>query len=89
MITKELLDKCLKYLYKELFYDNVSYGIVNYKTFIFVTVYIWDKVIDYDTLLKSFTYNLVNKDDFNNMTKKIKDFINNNKQLLCLNLEIQ
>ncbi len=83
MITKELLDKCLKYLYKELFYDNVSYGIVNYKTFIFVTVYIWDKVIDYDTLLKSFTYNLVNKDDFNNMTKKIKDFINNNKQLLC------
>lgn len=83
MITKELLDKCLKYLYKELSYDNVSYGIVNYKTFIFVTVYIWDKVIDYDTLLKSFTYNLVNKDDFNNMTKKIKDFINNNKQLLC------
>jgi len=83
MITKELLDKCLKYLYKELFYDNVSYGIVNYKTFIFVTVYIWNKVIDYDTLLKSFTYNLVNKDDFNNMTKKIKDFINNNKQLLC------
>lgn len=73
MITKTLLNKYLNYLTDEIYYDSVSYGVTNYKTFISIQVTI------YNSQLKTFKYKLSDKSEFNNMTKLLKEFIKENK----------
>lgn len=77
MITRTLLTKCLNYLNDEVYYDNVSYGVTNYKTFILIEVTIWNVEII------TFKYKLSDKSEFNDMTKSLTEFINKNKKLLC------
>ena len=77
MITRTLLTKCLNYLNSEVYYDNVSYGITNYKTYILIMVTIWNSEI------KAFKYKLSDKSEFNDMTKSLTEFINKNKKFLC------
>lgn len=77
MITKTLLNKCLNHLNDEIYYDNVSYGVTNYKTFILIEVTIWN------TEIKTFKYKLSDKSKFNDMVNLLKIFIHENKQVLC------
>lgn len=77
MITKTLLNKCLNHLNDEIYYDNVSYGVTNYKTFILIEITIWN------TEIKTFKYKLSDKSEFNDMVNLLKIFIHENKQVLC------
>ena len=77
MITRILLTKCLNYLNDEVYYDNVSYGVINYKTFILIEVTIWNVEII------TFKYKLSDKSEFIDITKSLTEFINKNKKLLC------
>lgn len=77
MITRTLLSKCLNYLNDEVYYDNVSYGVTNYKTFILIEVTIWN------TQIITFKYKLSDKSEFNDMIKSLNEFVNKNKEILC------
>lgn len=82
MISKTFINKCLFYLNKVGHkYNNVSYGITRFNDFISLSFQIWDK--DTNSILKSFVALISNEKSFVDMTIKVKEFIDNNKEVLC------
>ena len=82
MLSKTFINKCLFFLNKTAHkYSNVSYGITRFDTFISLSCQIWDK--NTDSITKSMVEHISNEQEFVNMTIKVKEFIDSNKELLC------
>lgn len=81
MLSKSFINKCLFYLNKKVHkYSNVSYSITRFDTFIYVSCQIWDK--NTDCIIKSLVVRISNEKSFVDMTIKVKEFIDDNKELL-------
>ncbi len=82
MLSKTFINKCLFYLNKVAHkYNNVSYGITRFDDFISLSCQIWDK--DENRIIKSIVVHISNEKSFVDMTIKVKEFIENNKEVLC------
>ncbi len=83
MINKNLLNKCLYLLNKHCRYNNVSYGVHNYISYISIRACIWDNLKNFDSeIIKSFSETIYNDKDFNQLEDKIINFIKENKETI-------
>lgn len=83
MVTKQLINKCLYLLNKHCSYNNVSYGVHNYISYISVAIYIWDDFEKFNSeIIKSFNEIIHNDEDFNELEDKIVNFIKENKEII-------
>ena len=81
MVTKQLINKCLYLLNKHCRYNNVSYGVHNYISYISTSIYIWDNLKKFDSeIIESFSETIHNDEDFNELEYKIVNFIKQNKE---------
>lgn len=81
MISKQLINKCLYLLNKHCRYNNVSYGVHSYISYISVSIYIWDNLKKFDSeIIESFSETIHNDEDFNELEDKIIKFIKENKE---------
>ncbi len=82
MLSKTFINKCLFFLNKVAHkYSNVSYGITRFDNFMSVSCQIWDK--DTNCIIKSLVAHVSNEQSFINTAIKVKELIDNNKELLC------
>lgn len=82
MLSKTFINKCLFFLNKVVYkYSNVSYGITRFDDFMSISCQIWYK--DTNCIIKSIVAHVSNEQSFVDMTIKVKEFIDNNKEVLC------
>lgn len=82
MINKSFINKCLFFLNKVGYkYNNVSYGITRFNSFVSIFFQIWDN--NRDKIIKTFAEKIASSDSFENMKMKLNEFIKYNKELLC------
>lgn len=83
MITKQLINKCLYLLNKHCRYNNVSYGVHNYISYVNVAIYIWDNLEKFNSeIVKTFSEIIHNDEDFNELEDKIINFIKQNEEII-------
>ena len=81
MISKQLINKCLYLLNKHCRYNNVSYGVHNYISYISVSIYIWDNLEKFNSeIIRSFSETIHNNEDFDKLEDKIINFVKENKE---------
>ena len=81
MIDKKLINKCLYLLNKYCRYDNISYGVHSYISYISIIVYIWDDWKKFNSeIIKTFSETIHNDEEFNELEDKIINFIKENKE---------
>lgn len=83
MISKQLINKCLYLLNKYCRYNNISYGVHNYISYVNISIYIWDDLKKFNSeIIKSFSEMIYDDEDFNELENEIINFIKENKEII-------
>lgn len=79
MLPKKFINKCLFLLNNTCRYTNVTYSLDIYDNCVSIFVHIWksNKII-----IKTYSYNIMDEDDFTKFSTDILTFINKNKELI-------